>query len=340
LVTGTDKVYNITKNHLNIQGFYNFVIINVLMIIHQGYTNLNILNPVVTLGIFDGVHLGHRALISRLVSKARSVTGESVIITFHPHPRLVLSENKSNLAFLTSLEEKISLLEKEGVGRLIIIPFDHNLSDKEACEFIEEVLVKKIRTKYLIAGYNHHFGRKGNSDFESIQQCAESFGIVVEQVPALITGEGVVSSSIIREALLKGELDEANSLLGYDYFLNGTVVEGKHLGKKIGFPTANIKTDYKNKLMPKAGVYAVEVIISGMKYKGMLSIGSNPTVNDDPYYQTIEVNIFDFENKIYKSKICVVFRRRIRDEFMFDSIALLVEQLHLDKKIALWLLNK
>jgi riboflavin kinase/FMN adenylyltransferase len=310
-----------------------------IMIIHEGYENLKISDPVVTLGIFDGVHLGHRALIARLVKKAKSVNGESVIITFHPHPRLVLTENKINLAFLTSLEEKISLLEKEEVDRLIIIPFNYDLSNKESCEFIEEVLVKKIGTKYLIAGFNHHFGRKGGSDFESIRQCAESFKIVVEQVAALDTGKGIVSSSLIREALLKGALGEASSLLGYDYFLNGTVVEGKKLGKKMGFPTANINPDYKNKLIPKIGVYAVEVIINGSKYNGMLSIGSNPTVNDDTGKQTIEVNIFDFNKDIYNSKICVVFRLRMRDEIRFKSITLLIEQLELDKKRALQFLN-
>ncbi len=305
------------------------------MIVHQGYENLEILNPVVTLGIFDGVHLGHKALISKLVSRAKSVSGESVIITFNPHPRIVLANNKNTLAFLTSLEEKISLLEKEGVDRLIIIPFDHTFSNKEACEFIEEVLVNKVGAKYLIAGFNHHFGRKGEADFNRIRQCAESFKIVVEQVPGFRTARGVVSSSLIREALQKGEMEEASNLLGYDYFLNGTVVEGKHLGKEIGFPTANIKPDYENKLIPKAGIYAVDVISDGWKYKGMMSIGSNPTVNDNPERQSIEVNIFSFEKEIYGSKLCIVFRHRMRDEIRFDSIALLVKQLQLDRKMAL-----
>lgn len=309
------------------------------MIVYEGYENLNILNPVVTLGIFDGVHLGHKALIARLVTTSKNVNGESVIITFYPHPQFVLSEKKTNLAFLTSLEEKISLLEKEGVDHLIIIPFDNVLSNKEACQFIEEVLVSKIGTKYLIAGFNHHFGRKGDSDFETIRRCAESFEIVVEQVKALETDKGIVSSSLIREALLKGELEEANRLLGYDYFMNGTIVEGRQLGREIGYPTANIDSDYKNKLIPKDGVYAVELIIDGSKHKGMLSIGWNPTVNNDPGNRTIEVNIFDFEKDIYKSKICVVFRRRLRDEIRFTSIALLAEQLELDKKMALRLLK-
>ena len=305
------------------------------MIIHEGYENLNIINPVVTLGIFDGVHLGHKALITSLLSRARSVKGESVIITFYPHPRAVLSDDNTRLAFLTSQGEKISLLEKERVDHLVIVPFDYDLSNKEACEFIEEVLVKKIGTKYLIAGFNHHFGRKSESNFDAIRRCAESFKIVVERVKALETDNGIVSSSLIREALLNGELEEANKLLGYDYFINGTIVEGRHLGKEIGFPTANIDPDYKNKLIPKDGVYAVEVLIEGIRYPGMLSIGANPTVNDDPENRTIEVNIFGFEKEIYGSKICVVFRRRLRDEIRFENISLLAEQLELDKKMTL-----
>jgi riboflavin kinase / FMN adenylyltransferase len=307
------------------------------MIVHNGYEDLNIRNPAVTLGIFDGVHIGHKALISRLVNSAKNVSGESVIITFNPHPRLVLTEN-TGFCLLNSPEEKISLLEKEGVDHLIVIPFDHEFSNKEACEFIEEVLVNKIGAKHLIAGFNHHFGRKGDAGFERIRQCAESFKIVTEQVPGFRTSGEVVSSSLIREALLNGEPEKARLFLGYDYFLNGTVVEGKHLGKEIGFPTANIEPDYKRKLIPKTGIYAVEIIVDGQVFKGMMSIGTNPTVNDDPMVRTIEVNIFDFDKEIYNSKLCVVFRHRMRDEIKFRSVPLLIEQLKLDKKMALRLL--
>jgi riboflavin kinase/FMN adenylyltransferase len=310
------------------------------MIIHQGYENLSIKNPVVTLGIFDGVHRGHKTLIAKLVDMAKNLNGESVIVTFYPHPRLVLSENKTSMFFLTSLDEKISLLEKEGVDHLIVIPFDHNLSNKEACQFIQEVLVKKINTKCLIAGFNNHFGRKSDMGFDAIRKCAESFGIRVEQAGPLSSEKGIVSSSLIREALLFGEIEEANKLLGYDYFINGTIVEGKHLGREIGFPTANVNPDYKNKLVPKDGVYAVEVILDNSKYKGMLSIGSNPTVNDNPDIRTIEVNIFDFERDIYNSGICVLFKRWLRDEARFGNIVLLTEQLELDKKMALRLLQE
>lgn len=309
------------------------------MIIHEGYNNLNLLNPVVTLGIFDGVHLGHKAIIARLISRAKSINGESVIITFYPHPRVVLSENNDRFTFLTSRDEKIEILRNEGVDHLLIIPFDLNLSNKEACEFIEEVLVKRIGARHLIAGYNHHFGRKGYSDFETIRRCAESFKIVVEQVEAVDTGKGIVSSSLIRMSLLEGRPEEANAMLGYDYFMTGTIIEGKQLGKRIGFPTANISYDYVQKLVPKDGVYAVEVIIEGLKYPGMLSIGSNPTVNDDPEKRTIEVNIFDFEKEAYGSKLKVLFRYWLRNEIKFENIALLVEQLELDRKKALALLK-
>jgi riboflavin kinase/FMN adenylyltransferase len=305
------------------------------MIIHQGYENLDLKSPAVTLGIFDGVHTGHRALIARLNSRARITGGESVIITFYPHPRLVLAEDREPLAFLSTPREKYSLLEKEGVGNLVIIPFDHELSNKEACDFIEEVLVKKIKAKYLIAGFNHHFGKRGEAGFAAIRQCAESFNIVVEQLDALVTEMGIVSSSLIRKALIGGDLDAANLLLGYNYSVTGTIVEGKRLGRIIGFPTANIKPVYELKLIPKDGVYAVDVILDGATYNGMLSIGSNPTVNDDPGKRTIEVNIFDFEEDVYGYEITVVFRKRLRDEIRFKNVALLTEQLGTDKKMAM-----
>jgi riboflavin kinase/FMN adenylyltransferase len=309
------------------------------MIVHQGYENLCLKNPVVTLGIFDGVHLGHKVLIARLIDTAKNLNGESVIITFFPHPRLVLSENKASLAFLTTLDEKTTLLQKNGVDHLIIIPFDHDLSNKEACQFIEEILVKKIGAICLIAGFNNLFGRKGNSDFGTIRKCAESFKIKVEHVEALETDKGIVSSTLIRDALLRGELEEANSLLGYNYILNGTIVEGKRLGRELGFPTANIDPDSKNKLIPKDGVYAVEVTVDGAGYLGMMNIGTNPTVNDNASNRTLEVNIFDFDRQIYQSKICIVFRRRLRDEIKFSNITLLVEQLELDKKMTLQFLK-
>jgi riboflavin kinase / FMN adenylyltransferase len=309
------------------------------MIVHEGYDNLDLMNPVVTLGIFDGVHRGHRALLDRLVASAKDVGGESVVITFFPHPRLVLEQNRRDLSFLTTLDEKKHLLENVNIDHLIIIEFNNRFSKISACEFIKEVLVEKIRTKHLIIGYNHHFGRRGEGDYNTIRQCAESFNFRVEQVQGFHTEEGAISSSSIREALLNGRLDEANSWLGYSYSVSGTIIEGKQIGRAIGFPTANIKPDNQYKLIPANGVYAVEVLLDDTKYPGMLSIGSNPTVNSDNTARSIEVNIFDFERDIYGKKISVIFVKRLRDEMKFENLDQLAEQIRLDKQQVLLLLR-
>ena len=261
------------------------------MVIHEGYENLNLINPVVTLGIFDGVHRGHMALLDCLVSRAREIGGESVVITFSPHPRLVLEQNNIDLSFLTTMEEKKDLLEKANIDHLIIIEFNIQFSKIPACDFIKDILVEKIGTKHLIIGYNHHFGRKGEGDFNTIKRCSEKLDFIVEQVQGYHTEEGAISSSSIREALLKGKLDEANKWLGYSYSVSGTVIEGRKIGRTIGFPTANIKPDSQYKLIPGNGVYAVEVQFDDKFYPGMLNIGSNPTVNDDIRFRSIEVHI-------------------------------------------------
>jgi riboflavin kinase/FMN adenylyltransferase len=308
------------------------------MIIHNGYENLNFVNPVVTLGIFDGVHRGHRALLDRLKRRAKEVKGESVVITYFPHPRLVISENIAGLTFLTSMEEKKTLLEEVGIDHLIIIPFTYEFSLMKACEFIEEILLRKIGAKHVIMGYNHHFGWHGEGDYETIKRCAGASYFEVERFHALSAAKGTISSSNIRKALQNGLLNDANNLLGYNYFMNGTIVEGRQLGRTIGFPTANIKPDYEHKLIPKDGVYAVEIHVGGARYKGMLSIGLNPTVNEGSEPRTIEVNIFDFDKNIYGSEISIIFRFRLRDEKKFADIKQLAGQLKLDKKNALRLL--
>jgi riboflavin kinase/FMN adenylyltransferase len=309
------------------------------MIIHKGYENLNLVTPVVTLGIFDGVHRGHKALLDCLVLRAKESKGESVVITFSPHPRMVLDKNRANLSFLTTMEEKKVLLENAKIDHLIIIEFNDKFSNMQACDFIKDVLVEKIATKHLIIGYNHHFGRKGEGDFNTIKQCTESSDFKIEQVQGFHTEEGTISSSMIREALLKGMLDEANRWLGYSYFVSGTIVEGRQIGRSIGFPTANIKPANEYKLIPGKGVYAVEVEIDGEKYPGMLSIGSNPTVNDDNSLRSIEVHILNFDENIYGKAITVVFRKRLRDEIKFENTDQLSEQMKLDKEQVLLLLT-
>jgi riboflavin kinase / FMN adenylyltransferase len=309
------------------------------MIIHQGYETLNLKKPVVTIGIFDGVHRGHKALLDRLVSRAKEENGESVVITFSPHPRLVLDKNSANLTFLTTIEEKIVLLDQARVDHLIIIKFNKEFSNIRACDFVKNVLVEKIGTKHLIIGYNHHFGRRGEGDFNTIKLCAESLDFKVEQVQGFHTEEGTISSSLVREALLEGRLEEANKLLGYFYSLKGTVVEGRKIGRTIGFPTANIQPDYLHKLIPSNGVYAVEVHLDGIIYPGMLSIGSNPTVNTDTRLRSIEVHIINFKKDIYGRTISIIFRERLRDEIRFDNTTQLAEQMELDKQYTIRLLT-
>jgi riboflavin kinase / FMN adenylyltransferase len=309
------------------------------MIIHEGYENLNLKAPVVTLGIFDGVHRGHRFLLENLVFQANRVNAESVVITFSPHPRLVLDKNTGNLAFLTTMNEKISLLENAKIDHLVIIEFNKRFSSFSACDFIEKVLVGRIGTKHLVIGYNHHFGRRGEGDFKTIRRCAESLNFTVEQVKGFQSEDGLISSSSIREALLAGRLDEANRWLGYFYSVSGTIIEGRRIGRSIGFPTANIKPDYQYKLIPGNGVYAVEVNLNGSIYPGMLNIGTNPTVNEDTGKRSIEVHILNFNNEIYGNTITVVFRKRLRDEMKFDNTTQLSEQINLDRQQVLHLLS-
>jgi riboflavin kinase / FMN adenylyltransferase len=302
------------------------------MIIHKGYGDLKLINPVVTTGIFDGVHRGHRVLLDTLVSKSEKLLGESVVVTFSPHPRLVLDKNPGELSFLTSPDEKKDLLEASGVDHLIIIEFTREFSAITACDFVKEVLVEKIGTRHLVIGYDHHFGRGGKGDFNTIEECAGIYGLDVERVKGFYDDRGPVSSSSIRNALVTGNLEEANNRLGYFFALSGSVVKGRQIGRTIGFPTANIEPEYDHKLIPCKGVYAVEVVISGEKYAGMLSIGSNPTVNNDPMKRYIEVNILDFDNDIYGERITLVFRKRIRDELKFENASQLAEQIKIDRE--------
>lgn len=300
------------------------------MIIHEGYDNLKIGSPVVTLGIFDGVHRGHRLLLDALVKKAHETGGESVVITFSPHPRLVLEQNHRDLTFLTTPGEKQELLRRAGIDHLVIMEFNSEFSSIPACDFVRDILVAKIGARYLIVGYDHHFGKSREGDYETIKQCSGLFDFRVEQIQGLRTGDGAISSTSIREALLTGRLDDANDLLGYNYSITGTIIEGRKIGRSIGFPTANIHPE-AFKLIPANGVYAAEVIIDKQSYPGMMSIGTNPTVNSASEFRSIEVNILNFERDIYGSGITVIMRKRLRDEKKFKNIDQLVAQMLLDK---------
>lgn len=305
------------------------------MKIHNNTDNFKAKNPVVSIGIFDGVHKGHRAIIRQIKKLAESNGGESVLITFWPHPRIVLNNNSDDLKFLTTIEEKKSLLKKLGIDHLIILPFTKELSRLTACEFITEILIKKIKAKYLVLGFNNHFGKNREGNFETIKACAEKNGIKVKKATQKLIKHQEVSSTIIRNVLWKGEIRKASQLLGYDFFVKGTIVEGKKIGRKLGFPTANITPDDPHKLLPKDGVYAVFLTISGTTFGGMLNIGIRPTVNSNKFSKSIEVNIFDFSQDIYRQEVTLTFVDRIRDEIKFKNTELLSLQLKKDKTEAL-----
>lgn len=308
------------------------------MIIHKDYQNLNLANPVVTLGVFDGVHRGHRALLEHLVSRAKEIEGEAVVITFSPHPRIVLEQDNSSLSFLTTMEEKMAHLQNANIDHLVVVTFDKKFSKIPACDFVKDVMIDKIGAKHLIIGFNHHFGKRGEGDFNTIKGCAKSLDFKVEQVQGLHTEVGAISSSLIREALLNGRLEEANQWLGYAYSISGIIVEGRKIGRLIGFPTANIKPDYEFKLIPANGVYAVDVVLDAVRHPGILSIGSNPTVSKDPGKRSIEVNILNFDKDIYGKVISVKFRHRLRDEIKFDNTDQLSDQMKIDRQRAMRLL--
>jgi riboflavin kinase / FMN adenylyltransferase len=309
-----------------------------IMIIHEEYENLKLVDPFVTIGVFDGVHLGHRALLDHLASRAMKAGGESIVITFNPHPRLVLSEKTEGISFLSTLDEKKRLLAKSIIDHLIILNFTRELSNLEAVDFIREILVGRIGVKHLIIGYDNHFGKNKGGDFNRIRECAGFFDFEVEQVEGISSSEGIISSTAIRDALLKGYLEDANGWLGYNYSLTGTVVQGRKLGRLVGFPTANIKPADIYKLIPADGVYAVEVLFDNKQLPGMLSIGFNPTVNKGESRRSVEVHIFNFDMDLYDQTITIIFRYRLRDEVKFENVRLLAEQMKLDKQKAMRLL--
>jgi riboflavin kinase/FMN adenylyltransferase len=290
-------------------------------------------NPVVTTGTFDGVHSGHQKIITRLHDVARAIDGETVLLTFYPHPRMVLHPDDNGLLLLTTQKEKIELLEKYGVDHLIIHPFTKEFSRTTSLEFVRNILVNKLKTKKLVIGYNHHFGRNREGSFEHLNEYGHLYNFEVEEIPAKDIDHVEVSSTKIRNALQSGDIKTATSYLGHHFSLTGKVVEGKKLGKTIGFPTANIFVEDKYKLIPADGVYAVKVKHNNVMYGGMLNIGNNPTVGGTT--KTIEVNIFDFDADIYNHQATIYFIERLRDEVKFAGLEELKQQLAMDKKRAL-----
>lgn len=307
------------------------------------YTDLNqfqVERPVVTIGTFDGIHLGHQKVIARLNDFARQHNGESVIFTFHTHPRLVTSPDETTLRLLTTLEEKTELLEKFGIEHLIVYPFNREFANLAYHEFVEKILVEKLKTHCLVVGYDHKFGKNREGGFEYLQKCAEKYNFHIEKLDALLVDDDSVSSTKIRNALESGEIEKANQFLGYPFTLHGTVVSGNQLGRKLGFPTANIESSNKYKIIPGYGVYAVKVRLKQGEYNGMLNIGTRPTFNNNADNRSIEVNIFDFDGDIYGQEITLGFVEKIRDEQKFSGMNHLAEQLVKDRESARLILSK
>lgn len=292
-------------------------------------------NAVLTIGTFDGVHIGHQKIISQMQSVAQSCDGETVIITFHPHPRTVVREGVGSVPILTTLPEKIALLDQFGVDNLVIAPFNQAFAQLSAEEYITTFLVQKFHPKAIIIGYDHRFGHDRKGDYQMLEQYGQKYGFAVIEIPEQVSQEIAVSSTKIRESLLNGAIDTTNSCLGHPYFFEGTVVKGNQLGRTIGFPTANISIDNADKLIPANGVYAVRVSFKspnaheGKIWKGMMNIGVRPTVGG--IARTIEVHILDFDQVIYGEILQIQVIAFLRSEIKFSGLDALKEQLTKDR---------
>lgn len=284
---------------------------------------------VLSLGMFDGVHLGHISIVNQLKNIAQKNNLESAVLTFWPHPRKVFNPN-DELKLLNTLDEKIKLMEQAGLDLVIIQEFNEDFRSLSGEDFIREILAKKLNVKHIIIGHDHVFGKNKSGNFDLLQRLSAELGYKVNQLEAIKEGEVNISSTKIRTCLGNGNVLSANKMLGYHYAVSGKVVHGKKLGRTIGYPTANIEVD-ELKLLPKKGAYIVEVFVKNFFYKGMLSIGTNPTVNGDKL--TIEVYILDFSEDIYGEQIVIRFRDFLHEEIKFESLEKLIERLDEDKRL-------
>lgn len=297
----------------------------------------NVDNLVMTIGTFDGVHSGHQAIFSRLKDLASQINGETMVLTFFPHPRMVLYPDDNALRLLHTIEERKQLLEEAGIDHLVIHPFSKQFARLTSLDFVRDVLVTRLGVSKLIIGYDHHFGRNREGSIENLQELAPLYGFEVEEIPAQEMDQVNISSTKVRQSLIDGAIGVANNFLGYAYFFHGKVVKGDQIGRTIGFPTANIAVEHWYKLIPKQGVYAVNVQLHGSVHRAMLNIGTRPTVDGDQ--QTLEVHIFDFDADIYGETLKVELYHRIRDEKKFEELSDLKKQLILDKEKSIQLLD-
>jgi riboflavin kinase/FMN adenylyltransferase len=294
---------------------------------------------IVTIGTFDGVHLGHQKILSRLKELKEKTGLKTVVLTFEPHPRKVIFPEQKDLKLLTLIDEKLELLDKYGVDVAVVYPFSKTFSEMESESYIKDILVKSLNVKQLIIGYDHKFGKNRSGDINVLKKFAPKNGFSVEEISAKDIDHIAISSSKIRKALEEGNLDQASEFLGHTFFLKAQVTKGKQLGRTLGFPTANLKPEGEEKIIPKIGVYFVEVVVDGLDYYGMMSIGLNPTTDNDNIVK-LEVHIFNFNADIYSKTIKLNFLKRLRDEKKFANLTELKLELEKDKQTCLQLIKE
>jgi riboflavin kinase/FMN adenylyltransferase len=324
------------------------------MKIHYNIDNLPAFrNAIITIGTFDGVHMGHRQIIAGLKQEAETINGETVIITFHPHPRKIISSTILGIRLINTLEEKIELLEQLGIDHLVVVPFTDAFANQEAEDYVQHFLVNKFRPHTIIIGYDHRFGKERKGDYLLLEKLAASFNYRLKEIPKHVLDQLSISSTRIREALLTGQIETADKLLGYDFFFSGIVIHGDKLGRKLGYPTANLQVVNEEKITPGNGIYAVYAKLKSQEsenrdpeknpkqeshssllfhhshLKGMMSIGFRPTV--DGKKRVIEVNLFDFNEEVYGRELRVYVKKYLREEVRFDSLDELVKQIDQDK---------
>ena len=303
------------------------------MQVHRSIDNLPAFsNAVITIGTFDGVHEGHKKIIDALIREARSVQGEAIIVTFHPHPRKIVNPNE-HLQLINTLAEKIELLKKTGIDHLVIVPFNEQFASQTAQEYIDHFLISKFHPHTIIIGYDHHFGKGRKGNFMLLAEKADHYNYRLLEIPKYILQEIAVSSTQIRNALLESDVERANQLLGYHFFFEGVVITGDQLGRTLGYPTANLEYTDPDKIHLGHGVYAAYAELDNLVYKGMLSIGNRPTLKNSN--ERVEINIFDFNKEIYGETIRVIVKKYLRAQEKYNSLEELQKQLAMDKENSL-----